>query len=63
MGEWHPVSPNTSEEGRRQNRRVEILLVQKGFQEGIRPFLEGTQATPTAAPPGGPSTTPAGPVT
>jgi len=65
MGEWHPVTPNVSESGRRQNRRVEILLVQKGFQEGIRPFLEGTQAAPATgqpeAPPGGPATAPAEP--
>ena len=27
FGEWHPVAPNTTEEGRTKNRRVELSLI------------------------------------
>jgi chemotaxis protein MotB len=59
--EWDPVSPNTDQNNRAKNRRIEISLVPNIEELISLPDLKADPAQPTTPPATPPATTPANP--
>jgi chemotaxis protein MotB len=56
-GEYAPIAPNDTAEGRQKNRRIEIMLLDKNMVDAVKSNAETTPAAPLTATP--PTATPA----